>query len=198
MSKTFAVIDAGSNAIRLQIASVDQPGSYRLIEQDRRPARLRHKVFETGALDPQSRAEALDAFRRFKSTAHKHGVKALRAVATSALREAKDRAAFIQDAAQLGVTLEILSEEDEARLISLGILSGLSFDPPLGLFLDIGGGSVELTAGNRSSILALFSLPLGAVRLTERFLQHDPPTQKELEAMNRFIRQKLSPATRRL
>jgi exopolyphosphatase/guanosine-5'-triphosphate,3'-diphosphate pyrophosphatase len=198
MANTFAVIDAGSNAIRLQIASVDQPGSYRIVEQDRRPARLGHKVFETGALDPQSCAEALEAFKRFKNTTDRLAVSAVRAVATSALREAKDRAAFIEEASQIGVPLEVLSEEDEARLISLGILSGLSFDPPLGLFLDIGGGSVELTAGNRSSILALFSVPLGAVRLTERFLQHDPPTQKELEAMNRFIRQKLSPATRRL
>jgi exopolyphosphatase/guanosine-5'-triphosphate,3'-diphosphate pyrophosphatase len=79
----------------------------------------------------------------------------------------------------LGIPLEVLSEEDEARLISLGILSGLKFDPPLGLFVDIGGGSVELAVGNHSKMVALSSLPLGAVRLTERFLKHDPPTEKE-------------------
>ena len=198
MPTTFAVIDAGSNAIRLQIASVDQPGTYRVVEQDRRPVRLGHGVFETGALDPQSRADALDALKRFKNTADKHGAKSIRAVATSAMREAKDGAAFIKDAAALGLTLEVLSEDSEARLISLGILSGLKFDPPLGVFMDIGGGSAELAVGNRSSSFVTFSLPIGAVRLTEHYLRHDPPTEKELTAMNRAVKQKLAPAVRRL
>jgi exopolyphosphatase/guanosine-5'-triphosphate,3'-diphosphate pyrophosphatase len=198
MGSTFAVIDAGSNAIRLQIASVEQPGTYRVLEQDRKPARLGHGVFETGALDPESRAEALDALKRFKSMTDKHGATAIRAVATSAMREAKDGPAFIKEAASIGVTLEILSEEDEARLISLGILSGLKFDPPLGLFMDIGGGSVELAVGNRTSSFAMFSAPVGAVRLTERYLKQDPPSERELSSMNRFVKQKLAPAVRRL
>jgi len=198
MPNTFAVIDAGSNAIRLQIASVDQPGTYRIIEQDRRPVRLGHKVFETGALDPHSRSSALDALKRFKIVADRHGVTSIRAIATSAMREARDGASFIEDVAQLGITLEVLSEEDEASLISLGILSGLKFDPPLGLFMDIGGGSVELAVGNHAKTFALFSVPLGAVRLTERFLKHDPPTEKELESLEQFVKQKLGPVSRRL
>src|SRR5215510_740629 len=198
MPSTFAVIDAGSNAIRLQIASVEQPGTYLIIEQDRRPVRLGHGVFETGALDPESRAEALDTLKRFKSVADKHGAQVVRAVATSAMREAKDGPTFIKEANELGLCLEILSEEDEARLISLGILSGLKFDPPLGLFMDIGGGSVELAVGNRSSSFVTFSVPIGAVRLTEHYLNHDPPREKELTAMNRYAKQKLDPAVRRL
>jgi exopolyphosphatase/guanosine-5'-triphosphate,3'-diphosphate pyrophosphatase len=114
------------------------------------------------------------------------------------MREAKDGAAFIKDAASLGLTLEVLSEDAEARLISLGILSGLKFDPPLGLFMDIGGGSAELAVGNRSSSFVTFSLPIGAVRLTEHYLKHDPPSEKELSAMNRAVKQKLGPAVRRL
>ena len=184
--------------MRLQLASVDQPGTYRILEQDRKPVRLGHNVFETGALDPQSRAEALDALKRFKSLADKNDAKKIRAVATSAMREAKDGPAFVKEAAELGVDLEVLSEDDEARMISLGILSGLKFDPPLGLFMDIGGGSVELAVGNRSSSFATFSIPIGAVRLTERYLRHDPPEDKELTAMNRFVKQKLAPAVRRL
>jgi exopolyphosphatase/guanosine-5'-triphosphate,3'-diphosphate pyrophosphatase len=198
MPSNFAVIDAGSNAIRLQISSVDQPGTYRIIEQDRRPARLGHNVFETGVLDPASRSDALDALKRFKSIADRHNVTCLRAIATSAMREARDGASFIESAAELGIKLEVLSEEEEARLISLGILSGLKFDPPLGLFLDIGGGSVELGVGNHSQMSALASLPLGAVRLTERFLKHDPPTEKELDALERFVKQKLGPAAHRI
>jgi len=198
MQTTFAVIDAGSNAIRLQIASVDQPGIYRIIEQDRRPVRLGHNVFETGALDPTSRSDALDALKRFKGVADRYGVASLRATATSAMREARDGPSFIEDVAGVGITLEVLSEEDEARLISLGILSGLKFDPPLGLFMDIGGGSVELAVGNHTKMFALFSVPLGAVRLTERFLKHDPPTEKELDSLARFVNQKLGPAALRL
>jgi exopolyphosphatase/guanosine-5'-triphosphate,3'-diphosphate pyrophosphatase len=198
MPSTFAAIDVGSNAMRLQIASVEQPGTYRILEQDRRPVRLGHGVFETGALDPKSRAEALEALKRFKTAADKLDAKTIRAVATSAMREARDGAAFVKEAADLGVNLEILSEDDEARMISLGILSGLKFDPPLGLFMDIGGGSVELAVGNRSSSFATFSVPIGAVRLTEHYLKHDPPTEKELSAMNRHVKQKLSPAVRRV
>ena len=145
-----------------------------------------------------SRAEALEALKRFKNIADKHSAKTIRAVATSAMREAKDGPAFIKEAAALGVNLEVLSGEDEARLISLGILSGLKFDPPLGLFMDIGGGSAELAVGNRSSSFVTFSVPIGAVRLTEHYLRHDPPTEKELMAMNRAVKQKLAPAVRRL
>ena len=198
MPTTFATIDAGSNAIRIQVASVEQPGTYLIIEQDRRPVRLGHGVFETGALDPDSRADALEALKRFKSLADKHGARVLRAVATSAMREAKDSSTFIKEAAALGVNLEVLSEDDEARLISLGILSGLKFDPPLGLFMDIGGGSAELAVGNRTSSFVTFSVPIGAVRLTEHYLKHDPPLEKELSAMSRAVKQKLGPAVRRL
>src|SRR5262245_17211107 len=117
MAATFAVIDTGTNTISLQIASVYQPGTYRIMEQDVSPVRLGHGVFETGALDPASRADALDAFKRFRSLADRHGAAATRAVATSALREASDGQGFIEEVAALGISLEILSEQDEARLI---------------------------------------------------------------------------------
>src|SRR6185295_7849875 len=117
MPKTFAVIDCGSNAIRLQVASVDQPGSYRIVEQERRAVRLGHRVFETGKLDKVSRTEALDTLRRFKATADRTKCTSIRAVATSALREASDAASFLEQAAEVDVALEILPEEEEARLI---------------------------------------------------------------------------------
>src|SRR4026207_41521 len=111
MPSTFATIDVGSNAMRLQIASAEQPGTYRTPEQDRKPVRLGHGVFETGALDPKSRAEALEALKRCKSAADKQDAKTIRAVATSAMREAKDGPSFVKEAAELGVNLEILSED---------------------------------------------------------------------------------------
>ncbi len=196
--KTFAVIDAGSNAIRLQVATVEQPGSYRIIEQERRPVRLGHKVFETGKLDKVSRTEALDTLRKFKAVADRHNCAAIRAVATSALREASDAAFFIQQSAEIDVTLEVLPEEEEARLIGIGIMSGVKFDLPMGLFMDIGGGSVEVAIGNRAKMLNLFSIPLGAVRLTERYLSKDPPSEKEIVALRRKARKLLGPVAKRV
>src|SRR5437762_2396545 len=113
MPKTFAVIDAGSNAIRLQIASVEQPGSYKIIEQERRAVRLGHKVFQTGKLDRNSRDEALETLRKFKAATDRAGCAAVRAAGTSAMREASDAPLFIRKAAEAGVSLEVLAEKDE-------------------------------------------------------------------------------------
>ena len=87
--------------------------------------------------------------------------------------------------------LEVLSEEEEARLISSGIISDLRFHLPLGLFLDIGGGSLEMAVANTTNNYCLFSLPLGAVRLTEKFLTSDPPRHKELKNLGCFVEQEL-------
>jgi exopolyphosphatase/guanosine-5'-triphosphate,3'-diphosphate pyrophosphatase len=198
MADHFAVIDVGSNAMRCQIAVVDHPKHYRVLEQERQPVRLGHDVFKTGKLHPESAEAALKVLADFKKLADRFRVKALRAVGTSALREASDGRALIRKAAKLGVPLEVLSEQDEARLISLGIMSGLRFNLPLGLFLDIGGGSVELAVANTTNTFCLFSLPLGAVRLTERFIANDPPHRKEVKEIRQFVQAKLKPVVRRV
>jgi exopolyphosphatase / guanosine-5'-triphosphate,3'-diphosphate pyrophosphatase len=198
MSEHYAALDVGSNAMRWQIAAVDHPKHYRIIEQDRRPVRLGHSVFQTGKLDPPSVDAALEVLKDFRSAAARYRVKAIRAVGTSALREASDGRKFINRSKVVGVPLEILSEENEARLISLGIMSGLRFHLPLGLFLDIGGGSVELTVADATNTFCLFSLPLGAVRLTEGFFTADPPYAKEIKILREYIREQLQPVNRRI
>ena len=198
MSEHFAVIDIGSNAMRWQIAAVDHPKHYRIVEQDRQPVRLGREVFQTGRLDPQSTDAALQVLKDFKNAADRYRAKAIRAAGTSALREASDSRKFINRAKAAGVPLEVLSEENEARLISLGIMSGLRFHLPLGLFLDIGGGSVELTVADASNNYCLFSLPLGAVRLTEGFFASDPPHIREIKDLRQYIRDKLQSVTRRI
>ena len=198
MADHFAVIDVGSNAMRCQVAVVDHPKHYRVLEQERQPVRLGRDVFNTGRLNPQSADAALKVLFDFKKLAARFRVKAIRAVGTSALREASDGRSLIRRAAKLGVPLEILSEEDEARLISLGIMSGLRFHLPLGLFLDIGGGSVELAVANTTNTFCLFSLPLGAVRLTERYIANDPPRRKEVKEIREFVQAQLKPVVRRV
>jgi len=198
MADHFAVIDVGSNAMRCQVAVVDHPKHYRVLEQERQPVRLGRDVFSTGKLNPQSADAALKVLADFKKLADRFRVKAIRAVGTSALREASDSRSFVKRAAKLGVPLEVLSEQEEARLISLGIMSGLRFHLPLGLFLDIGGGSVELAVANTTNTFCLFSLPLGAVRLTERYIAHDPPRRREIKEIRDFVQVQLKPVVRRI
>jgi exopolyphosphatase/guanosine-5'-triphosphate,3'-diphosphate pyrophosphatase len=198
MAEFFAAADVGSNALRFQLAEVDEPGSYRIIEQEREPIRLGHQVFQTGLLSDESIQSALQALQRFKKSADRYRVREFKAVATSALREAANGEALIAKAQEAGVPLEVISGEEEARLISLGIMTGLRFDVPLGLFVDIGGGSLEVALANQTNTFCLFSLPLGAVRLTERFLKSDPPAQKEVQSLLRFLDDHLRATARRV
>ena len=198
MADHFAVIDVGSNAMKIQVAVVDQPKRYRVVEQDRQAVRVGHNVFRTGRLDPATAEAALKVLLDFKIMADQYQVKAIQAVGTSALREACDGKSFLREAHQLGIPMQILSEEDEARLISLGIMSGLRFHLPLGLFLDIGGGSIEIAVANTTNIFCLFSLPLGAVRLTEELFTSDPPRKGEIRRLRQVVRQKLKPVGQRL
>ena len=198
MADHFAVIDVGSNAIRWQVAAVDHPKRYRILAQDRQPVRLGQDVFRTGKLNPQAVDAGLRVLADFREIARRYRAKAIRAAATSAMREASDRRSFLRRAHALGVPLEVLPEQEEARLISLGIMSGLRFHLPLGLFLDIGGGSVELTVADAANTYCLFSLQLGAVRLTEQFLTKDPPPHRELKELRTYIRDKLRSVARRI
>ena len=198
MAEHFAVMDIGSNAMRCQIAAVDHPKHYRVLEQDRQPVRLGQDVFQTGKLNPETAESALKTIADFKKLSDRFRVKAIRAAGTSALREASDGRAFVRRVERIGVPLEILPEEEEARLISLGIMSGLRFHLPLGLFLDIGGGSVELAVADTTNTYCVFSLPLGAVRLTEEFIANDPPHRKEIREIQHFVQDELKPAVRRV
>ncbi|HEX7230684.1 MAG TPA: Ppx/GppA phosphatase family protein [Candidatus Binatia bacterium] len=198
MADHFAVIDVGSNAIRWQVAAVDHPKHYRVLAQDRQPVRLGQDVFRMGKLNPQAVEAGLKVLAEFKDVARRYRAKAVRAAATSAMREASDRRGFLKRAHVLGVPLEVLPEKEEARLISLGIMSGLRFHLPLGLFLDIGGGSVELTVADAANTYCSFSLQLGAVRLTEQFFTKDPPPHRELKDVRTHIREELRSVIRRI
>src|SRR5262249_20074563 len=150
-----------------------------ILAEDKAAVRLGEQVFRTGRLAPEAIARAGAALGRFAELARRSGAAQIRAVATSAVREASNRALLLRAVrSQAGLELEVISGAEEARLICLGVLQGA---PPgeRRLLCDIGGGSTEITAAAGEEPEASYSLPLGSVRLTEFFIENDPISRKE-------------------
>lgn len=176
-----AAIDCGTNSTRLLIA--DRTGATLLRRME--ITRLGAGVDRTRALDPAAVARTLDVLRSYRADMDRHGVGRVRITATSAARDATNRDDFFGPAAEVvGAAPELLDGEEEGRLSWRGATAEL--DPATGPWLvaDIGGGSTELAAGPApgGGPLAVRSLDVGCVRVTERFLHGDPPTAAELSA----------------
>ena len=122
----------------------------------------------------------------------------MRAVATSAVREAENRAVFIERARAVGVEVEVISGFEEARLIHLGVLQAVPVFDRQVVVCDIGGGSTELVVGTKGEILTARSLKLGSIRLTRRYFDTPKPTAKAVESCRRGIRTTLAPAVREI
>jgi exopolyphosphatase/guanosine-5'-triphosphate,3'-diphosphate pyrophosphatase len=195
---TFAAIDVGSNSCRLKIAKVV---AHRLkkVHEDREVTRLGASVFDSGLVSPDAMAATLRALKRFQRAIQSHGVDQMRVVATSAMRDARNAPAFqAWVKAETGWTMEIISGLEEGRLIHRGIMGS---EPGTGgrvLLIDLGGGSCEITLSEHKRIKETTSLPLGAVRLTEEFLQADPPPPDGLKRMRRLIARELRRAHRKI
>ncbi|HTC49623.1 MAG TPA: Ppx/GppA phosphatase family protein [Candidatus Aquilonibacter sp.] len=184
---TFAAVDIGSNSVRLKIARLTR-GHLRSIHEDREVTRLGEGVFRSGFLTPESMAETVKVLRRFHRATQQVVTDPVRVVATSALRDARNSQAFLEWVrSATGWTVEIISGLEEARLIHLGLVSNLRADNAPTLMMDLGGGSCELTVSARGHIRETVSLPLGAVRLTDEFLRHDPPRKGEIKRLQGFI-----------
>src|ERR1700756_5601890 len=184
---TFAAVDIGSNSVRLKIARLIR-GRLRSIHEDREVTRLGEQVFKSGFLSPEAMAETVKVLRRFHRAVQKAGAEHVHVVATSALRDARNSRAFLEWVrSATGWRVEIISGLEEARLIHLGLTSSLRVNSSRVLMVDLGGGSCELTVSNKGHIRETVSLPLGAVRLTNDFLHHDPPRKSEMRQLRSFI-----------
>jgi len=184
---TFAAVDIGSNSVRLKIARL-QAGRLHPLHEDREVTRLGEGVFGSGFLTPESMAETVKVLRRFHRATQQVVTDSVRVVATSAMRDARNSQAFLEWVrSATGWRVEIISGVEEARLIHLGLVSGPRVDNFPTLMMDLGGGSCELTVSQGRRIRDAVSLPLGAVRLTNEFLRHDPPRKGELTRLRGFI-----------
>ena len=195
----YAAIDIGSNSIRMEAAEVKPGLPPRILASDREVTRLGESVFRTGSVSEDAIAGTCVVLARMAEFYRKAEVAGVRAVATSAIRDARNQRAFIERAsAALGAPVEIISGREEARLIHLGVESSWPQEGRNTLIIDIGGGSAEIIAAEHGHLAESFSKPLGAVRLRENFLRSDPPTAQQLHQMHEYIQQKLEGAVTRL
>jgi len=194
---TFAAIDIGSNSCRLKIAKVVSH-QLRMLHEDREVTRLGASVFASGLVSPEAMAATLRALKRFQRAVQQHGADQIRVVATSAMRDARNASAFqAWVKAETGWNMETISGLEEGRLIHHGLMG----EPRTGgklLLIDLGGGSCEITLSDHKRIKDTISVPLGAVRLTEEFLQVDPASPEDLARMRRLIARELRRAHRRI
>ena len=195
---TFAAIDIGSNSCRLKIAKV-VAHQLKTLAEDREVTRIGASVFESGLVSPEAMALTLRALKRFQRAVQAHGVDQIRVVATSAMRDARNGAAFqAWVKAETGWTMEIISGLEEGRLIHLGVTGT---EPGAGgkvLLIDLGGGSCEITLSEQKRIKETISVPLGAVRLTEDFLSADPAPADGLARMRQWIARELRRAHKKV
>ncbi len=195
---TFAAIDIGSNSVRLKIATVQQH-RLKTLHEDREVVRLGESVFQTGMISPDAMANTIRALKRFQKAVQMHVTDKVRVVATSAMRDARNGAAFtawVKSAT--GWQVEVISGLEEGRLIHLGVVSLEPGAKARCLLIDLGGGSCEVTLSDQGRMKEMVSLPLGAVRLQQEFLHADPPTKEEIARLKQFIDRELKKAERKL
>ena len=188
-TQRIAIIDMGSNTARLVVISTVYGYSFRLVDEIREVVRLRQGISPAGLSDAAI-ARAMFTLRLFKRFCDATKVDKIIATATSAVREAPNGLAFVQEVADsIGLSLRILSGEEEAYYGTLGALN----EVPLvnGFVLDIGGGSAQISAVENRRFKKGAALPLGALALTEKFIKHDPPTTDELAAVRAEIERQL-------
>jgi exopolyphosphatase / guanosine-5'-triphosphate,3'-diphosphate pyrophosphatase len=189
----YAAVDIGSNSVRMMAAEVNQAET-RILAQDREVTRLGESVFRFGRISKEAMDFLCDTLARMSATYSRLDVVGVRAVATSAVRDAGNQQEFLERAeAALGTSVEIISGPEEARLIHLGVEARWPRPKERTLIVDVGGGSAELIISQAGQLIDAVSKPLGAVRLTQVFLNTDPPTAGELHRIHAYIDEKLIP-----
>ena len=199
MSRVGAV-DIGTNSIRLLVADVEggPDGTLTTLDRRMRITRLGQGVDATHRLAPEAVERTLAVLGDYGEALRAAGVRATRATATSAARDATNRDEFFAEATEaLGTTPELLSGEEEGRLSFHGATAGLRDEPPPYLVVDIGGGSTEFAVGTTSPDASI-SVDVGCVRITEAYLRSDPPTAEELSQAVSVVRDEVSEVARTL
>ena len=189
----LAAIDIGTNSFHLIVAEINRDSNFKIIDREKEVIRLSEgSKFDIKQILPEAIERAVTALKRFAGIAESHGAE-LRAVATSAVREAANKNEFIKRVLdETGVEIEVIDGLEEARLIYLGALKAVPIYENKTLCIDIGGGSTELTIGYRGNVLYSNSLKLGAVRLTQKFFPDYIITKERINECKNWVAGEIS------
>ncbi|MBV8196204.1 MAG: Ppx/GppA family phosphatase [Candidatus Dormibacteraeota bacterium] len=192
-SQPLAVIDIGSNSGRIIVVRLTKGGHLEILSDARVGLRLMRDIDSSGRLSAQAEERTLAALHDFIAVAAGSGADRTIALATAAVREAGNGPEFVARLRQqTGLDIRVISGDEEARLAFSGAVNGLPVDH--GMLVDVGGGSLELARFRARRAVQSWTLPLGSLRLTDRFLSGDPPKQGEATALQEHVARTLRDA----
>lgn len=191
--RNIAVIDVGSNSTHMLVAEVDAGGTFRVLESMKDQTRLAADLDERLLLDSSALNKMATVLKKMRDVASRYNA-SIRCVATHALREARNGGEFANRLSKkVGFQVDIVSGQEEARLVALGVSSGLPIASTPALIVDVGGGSTEIVLCQANEVRFATSLKLGAVRLTQKFLKSDPFSESDLASLRDYVVSRLEP-----
>lgn len=194
-AKRLAAIDIGTNSIRCIVVEVIGDGAYRILDDEKASVRLGESLDIGKGISSEAEERALAALSRMKKIVDGYGVEHVAAVATSAVRRAANQENFVRSVEErTGIRVTVIPGEEEARLVSLSGFHNFDLEGIRFAMIDIGGGSVEIVTAFGNRVEEYYSLELGAVTLTERFLQSDPLAADDLQSLAKHVRRSLKGA----
>jgi exopolyphosphatase/guanosine-5'-triphosphate,3'-diphosphate pyrophosphatase len=188
----LAAIDIGTNSIRSIVVEADSSGKFRVLDDEKATVRLGEGLNDTGILSASASERAITALLRQKKIIDGYGVTDIEAVATSAVRKAANGKDFVAAVKKrVGIDLSVIGGDEEAELAALSAFNNFDLEGARHLLVDIGGGSLELVTTVGRHVEEIFSLELGAVYLSETFLNRDAPSDQAHNRLRRHIRKTL-------
>ncbi|MEA5577209.1 Ppx/GppA phosphatase family protein [Anabaena sp. UHCC 0451] len=186
----IAAIDIGTNSLHMVIVRIEPTlPAFTMIAKEKETVRLGDRNLETGELKPEVIKKAIACLKRFQELAKSLEAESIIAVATSAVRESPNGREFLhQIETEIGLSVDLISGQEEARRIYLGVLSGMEFNQQPHIIVDIGGGSTEIILGDSEEPRSLTSTKVGAVRLTGELISTDPISNTEFQYLQAYAR----------
>lgn len=185
----IAIIDLGSNTARLVIVSILPGGYFKVIDELKEPIRLAEGMEIDGFLRPLRMVQTIRTLKTFKTLYESHNVDKVFAYGTAAVRRAKNQDAFVEEIEkQVGIQIQVLSQQEEATLVYTGVIN--SMEIAKGLIIDIGGGSTKLISYQRQNMLNQDTLPFGALTLTQQFA-HIENAEERAMAIEQYVREEM-------
>jgi exopolyphosphatase/guanosine-5'-triphosphate,3'-diphosphate pyrophosphatase len=186
----IGIIDLGSNSARLVIVNLFEEGYFMVVDELKESVRLGQDMERDGFLKPQRVAETIKTLKMFKRLCDASGVTRIIAVATEAVRRAKNQRSFLDEIqASCGIKIKVLTPEEEATYVYRGVIN--TMDIPKGIILEIGGGSTKIVYYNRRNMLNYVTLPFGAVTLSGVFAGDGLKPEEQVARMEEFFREQL-------